>query len=178
MLNRQNEAALNYAENRSNIEKLVENLFDNTAAKDLNYHLWYLVELAFASTQADELTASDRQSLLNVYKVLSTFVNKASLELKMQNGSSFPTIMQSTANDLKEIIRSYMSRYDDLMQTAADLNYPEVSETLSETYNELNAWYFTLRDKVDLTVDERNSIRMTIKNAEKQLPENVVLGIF
>jgi CRP-like cAMP-binding protein len=178
MRNNHNNAAQAYAENKSNIEKLIENLFDSISAQSIDANLWHLIELAFSSSQSEEISSNERVSLLNTYKAISSFVKKAETEYKLQLGLSVPTIMESSPDDLKKIVMGYMSRYDDLIQKAADLNYPEVSEMLGHTYNDLNTWVFNLKDRQDITVGERNQIRMSIKNAEKQLPGNIVLGVY
>ncbi len=84
------------------------------------------------------------------------------------------SIMDCSLNDLKNILHESLNRIDDYQQMASDLNSEDdVIEYINNSYNDVECVYLHLMNGGEVSVSERNSVRMCIKETEKFVAVNL-----
>lgn len=76
-----------------------------------------------------------------------------------------PTIMNSTPQELHEIVGNYMGLLEDYEQEAGERGIDE--KPIVECWNYLEVWYHNILNDVFPNETHRNRIRQTVKEAMK-----------
>lgn len=85
----------------------------------------------------------------------------------MRTETQVASIMNGTRTDLMEICKQWLNRLDNFMQIAADLGCDDESERFSDFHISTEIFLIRLRAGKEPTEDERNRIRMYLKEANK-----------
>ena len=84
----------------------------------------------------------------------------------METKNHIPSIMDSTHDELKEIIGKFLSRFDCFQQIASDLENDKMLDYFIDSYHKLEKYFFQIKHSL-FNDSSRNGIRMLIKETEK-----------
>ena len=76
--------------------------------------------------------------------------------------------MNAEGLELEAMIREFCTELDNLTQVAADAGDEDVSVHFAKDYNEIEQFYFKVKNKESLSLQERGKIREIMKNDLKQ----------
>ena len=79
----------------------------------------------------------------------------------------FPSIMDSSTPELKQIMLRFLARFDDYTQMACDQESPELEEYFADAVNQLDQLYHSIDDTTEVSETQRNKIRMICKYTER-----------
>lgn len=77
-------------------------------------------------------------------------------------------IMNAEGLELEAMIKGFCTELDNLSQVAADAGDEDISVHFAKDYNEIELFYFKVKNKESLSFHERNKIREIMKSDLKQ----------
>jgi hypothetical protein len=77
--------------------------------------------------------------------------------------------MNAQGQELETILKEFCNELDDFIQIAADNNDEEMSNAFAKDYNDMERFYIKVKNKINLTYNERNLIRSTMKHDVKSI---------
>ena len=78
-------------------------------------------------------------------------------------------IMDCSTDQFLEIVFYYLGMFDDAQQLASDNNKTGLLDFLSSSYNDLEKIFNEVKQSGNVSLEQRNSARMTIKETYKMI---------
>lgn len=76
--------------------------------------------------------------------------------------------MNAKGVQLENIVLSFCTAIDDYMQLAGDAGDEDIADDFSKSYSKIELFYYHVKDKKQLSSEQRNEIRLEMKHCVKQ----------